>query len=161
MIVVCFDGSPDAEAAIDRAGELFPGRPATVLTVWETFTEILARSSGPGLGYGAVLAEAHEIDAAAEKAASELAEQGAERARRAGLDAKPRTVMRGVSIADTILTVADEVDASAIVVGTRGRGGIKSLVLGSVSNAVVHQADRPVVIVPGPTLVAERAARRG
>ena len=44
-------------------------------------------------------------------------------------------------------------DQPAIVVGQRGIGGAERTLLGSVSTAVVHHADRPVVVVP-----AERAA---
>jgi nucleotide-binding universal stress UspA family protein len=42
---------------------------------------------------------------------------------------------------------ASETSASAIVVGTRGRGGFKRAVLGSVSDYVVRNAPCPVVVV--------------
>jgi hypothetical protein len=34
MILLCYDGSSDAQCAIDRAGELLRGQPATILTLW-------------------------------------------------------------------------------------------------------------------------------
>jgi nucleotide-binding universal stress UspA family protein len=46
------------------------------------------------------------------------------------------------------------------VLGTRGLTGVKSLLLGSVSHAVLQHADRPVIIVPSPETARERAAHR-
>ena len=43
--------------------------------------------------------------------------------------------------------VAEEVSAEALVVGTRGRGGLKRAVLGSVSDHIVRNARCPVVVV--------------
>ena len=45
-----------------------------------------------------------------------------------------------------ILKRAKEVDASLIVMGTRGLGAIRRTILGSVSDYVVHHAHIPVVI---------------
>lgn len=41
MILLCYDGSEDARAAIEHAGHLLSGQPAIVLTVWEPFVEVL------------------------------------------------------------------------------------------------------------------------
>ncbi len=156
MIVIAYDGSLDAGAAIDQAGKLFPGAQATVLAVWVPFIETMART-GIGLAPGTVSFE--EIDAASAQAASERAAEGAERARAAGLDAEPRTCSQRLTIAGSILSEARELGADAIVVGTRGLTGIKSLLLGSVSHAVIQHADRPVIVVPSSETAAARAAR--
>jgi nucleotide-binding universal stress UspA family protein len=160
VILICYDGSEDAQAAIERAGELFAGESATVLTVWEPFMEVMART-GAGLGYGLDGAKIQEIDAAAAADAEKRAEEGATRAREAGLSAEPHVRPRANAVTDAILAEAEEVDAKAIVMGTRGLTRLKSLLLGSVSSAVTQHADRPVVVVPSPEIAAARAEARG
>ena len=159
MILICYDGSPDSRAAINSAGQLMPGETATVLTVWEPFLDILTRT-GAGMAYWPEGIDLEEIDAAAEQSARASADEGVEHARRAGLNPQPRTRARGATIAETILSEADEAKANAIVLGTCGLTGLKSLMLGSVSHAVVQHADRPVIIVPSPEITAKRAASR-
>lgn len=157
MILIAYDGSPDAQAAIDRAAELMKGQPVTVLTVWERLVDVVART-GAGMPMGEV--DYDRLDRSSEDQARERAEEGAGRARRAGLEPQARTRVRENSIAATILAQADEVGASAIVMGTRGLTGLKSLLLGSVSHAVLQHADRPVIVVPSPDVASERAAHR-
>src|SRR5436190_13114358 len=87
MILICYDGSEDAKAAIGLGGELLSGQPAIVLTVWEPFARVLARSpSGFGLAAG-VADDTEKIDAGAREQAHERAAEGAELARKAGFDA--------------------------------------------------------------------------
>lgn len=50
-----------------------------------------------------------------------------------------------------IVAYADEHDADLIVLGSRGRGAVTGTVLGSVSQAVVHDADRPVLVARAPS----------
>lgn len=158
MILLCYDGSPDAQAAIDHAGEMLSGQPAIVLTIWEPFVEVMARS-GTGFGLGAPM-NSEEIDADSEQAAVQRAQEGADRARRAGLDPQPRARASRGTVADTILSEAGEVGAGAIVMGTRGLTGLKSMLLGSVSHALIQHADRAVIVVPSAAVVAERTAHR-
>jgi nucleotide-binding universal stress UspA family protein len=155
MILLCYDGSADARAAIDHAGTLFSGQAATVLTVWERFAEVMARASY-GFGGYAGIENVGEIDAATEHAAQRQADAGAELARAAGLDASGRTCTRRGSVADGILQVADELDVTAIVAGSRGLTGLKSMMLGSVSHELIHHADRTVIVVPSAEIAVAR-----
>jgi nucleotide-binding universal stress UspA family protein len=156
MILASYDGSADARAAVDHIAQLMPGADVTVLTVWEPFQEALSRTGGMGLGAGAFFPDNGEIDAASEEAARATAREGAERAMAAGLVAEPRIALREDGIAGAILAVADQLEADAIVVGTRGLTGIRSLLLGSVSHALLQHADRSVIVVPSPAVAQER-----
>jgi nucleotide-binding universal stress UspA family protein len=49
--------------------------------------------------------------------------------------------------ADQILRVAEELDVGLIVMGSRGRGGLRRALMGSVSDAVVRHAHCPVLVV--------------
>lgn len=157
MILICYDGSADARAAIDRAGQLMPGSEATVLVIWETLVETMTRHGSLGVGGAMVGVYGDDgTDSALQKAALDTATDGAQRATAAGLVAQPRIVGRHDDIAADILAVADDADADVIVLGTRGLGSVKSLMLGSVSHAVLHHADRPVMIIPSPALAQLR-----
>jgi nucleotide-binding universal stress UspA family protein len=158
MILICYDGSVDADAAVDTAAALMPSQTATLLTVWEPFLEATMRY-GPGLELWPADIDHEQMDAAAEGAGAERAELGAERARQAGLDAQALTKPRGVTIAETIMEAAQSVSADLIVIGTRGLTGVKSMMLGSVSHAVLQHADRAVMIVPSEELAERRSAR--
>src|SRR5829696_706898 len=48
-----------------------------------------------------------------------------------------------------IVTLADEIDSGLIVVGSRGLGGVRRALMGSVSDSVVRHAHCPVLVVRG------------
>jgi nucleotide-binding universal stress UspA family protein len=50
--------------------------------------------------------------------------------------------------AEQIVELARARDAPLIVVGSRGHGAVAGALLGSVSSAIIHRADRPVLVVP-------------
>jgi nucleotide-binding universal stress UspA family protein len=158
MILLCYDGSADAQAAVDLAARTMPGAEATVVTIWETFLDAMARSNSMGAGWGLAMGyeDGGKIDQANQQAARDTADAGAARAREAGLLAKPRTAARHAGIAETILVEARELDADLIVVGTRGRGDVKSFLLGSVSHHLLQHADRAVAVVPSAALAEQR-----
>lgn len=155
MILICYDGSPDAKAALDKGARLVKGELATVLTIWEPFVNIVAHT--PTFGLGAAATDSEQIDEESRKSAEERAEEGVRLALEGGVEAAARVEPQGMTTtAQTILAVAEELDASAIVMGSRGLTGIKSLLLGSVSHAVIQHADRPVIVVPSPEVATRR-----
>jgi nucleotide-binding universal stress UspA family protein len=157
MILICFDGSADSRAAVERAAELFRDAPVRVLTIWEPFVELIARTARgfpPAVPSGA---DPVGIDEASRETAYEVAVEGAALATRLGMRAVAGSASRATTTARAILLQAEALDATAIVMGSRGLTGVKSLLLGSVSREVVRHADRPVVLVPSPQVAASRA----
>lgn len=125
MILICYDGSDDARAAIEYAGRLLQGQPATVLVVWRPFAAS-PPPPAPLVGF----AHMEEIDDASLKRAERNAAEGAKLAREAGLEARPRICSQETTTADAILSEAEVEDAQAIVMGSRGLTGLKSLLSG-------------------------------
>jgi nucleotide-binding universal stress UspA family protein len=159
MILLPYDGSADAQAAIDRVAQLAPGAEATVLTVWIPFLNVLA-GAGTGMGMGLTASygftESAQIDKDSRDAATATAAEGAQRATAAGLVCTPLAQTHDGDVANTILAVAADLDADVIAMGTRGLSAVKAFMLGSVSHAVVQHADRAVLVVPSPDLVGRR-----
>ncbi|MDQ2896001.1 MAG: universal stress protein [Actinomycetota bacterium] len=155
VILICYDGSADVQAAIERVGLLLPGAEATVLVIWEPWFDFMVRNNFTG-DFGWLTASEDDKRDPSQAAALRTAAEGAHRASAVGLLAQARTESRHGDIAAAILTAAADVDADLIVLGTRGRGGVKSLMLGSVSHAVLHHADRAVLVVPSAALAEQR-----
>jgi nucleotide-binding universal stress UspA family protein len=144
-ILICYDGSEHARAAIERAGELFEPGPAVVATVWSTLEEA-APSALLALPAGVVTEAVSDIDAATRDAAEAIAAEGAERAAAAGFDARPHVVSSSGAVFAALVACADELDATAIVLGSRGRSTLAATLLGSVSTGVLHHTERPVLV---------------
>ena len=93
---------------------------------------------------------AMRLDAEASKRGEQLAAEGAALAERAGLDAEPRALRSDAKPWAAISDCASELDASGVVAGSRGLSGLSAPFLGSVSYALVHHCQRPVLVVNMP-----------
>lgn len=146
-LLLCFDGSEDATRAIERAGVLFAGRRALVMTVWQAIADLDGFAwTGPTAGPVDLV----DLNRAAAADGRHVADEGVRVALAAGLKAEPLPVQATGSIWRTIVAIANRHDASAIVMGSRGLTGMRSMLLGSVSSAVVHHADRPTLVIRQP-----------
>src|SRR2546423_10890086 len=148
-LIVGYDGSPSAQRAIDEAGALLSRHEALIDVVWE-----------PGLGTALVevpeippapldVRAALETDKALYERARRVAERGAQLAEKAGLEAEPLVVADSVTVAETLVRLANERDAQGIVLGTDGIG-FTDVVLGSTTRGVIQHASCPVVVVREP-----------
>lgn len=147
-VLLCFDGSSDAEAAIRQAAELFADRPAVVLTIWEPMRTWVAYDPATILSAPLDSLASHALgtDEILEKLAQEQLERGVELARGAGFEAEGQLAVG--TPWQVICDVAQKLDVRAIVVGARGLSRVKSVLLGSVSFAVLTHARRPVLVIP-------------
>lgn len=145
-VLIAYDGSDSARKAIERAAEMFPGARAVVVTAWHSVGDA-AGAARAALPREVIDEAVHKLDEAAESVALETAEEGAEAARAGGLEARASAMRADQPVWGCIVQAADEHSALAVVVGSRGRSALRSAVLGSVSNGVVHHCRRPVVVV--------------
>jgi nucleotide-binding universal stress UspA family protein len=143
-IVIGVDGSEHAERALVWAAEQasLERRALTVLSASDPFgtNQSLYLASG-GIA-------SHEVLLAERDVRRSLVEGAAERVRATHPELEVRTQMPGTDARVALLEASN--DAAMIVVGSRGRGPVASLLLGSVSVAVSRLARCPVVVVrPG------------
>jgi nucleotide-binding universal stress UspA family protein len=142
-ILICYDGSQGAEHSFHAAAALLAGRKAIVADIGPVLTGAESYAAvTPGINIA--LLEQENLTAA-----MELAERGAELARRAGFDAEARAELSEPTW-EGIVDLANEIDAAVIVIGSRGLKGVREHLEGSVSHQVAEQSRRPVLIVTPP-----------
>ena len=149
-ILVAFDGSDTAQAAGEAAARLFPTHRLVVTSVWEPGLAIAMSSTTDMTGVGYVAPSAEEmatIDRAQRDHATDAAETGARLARELGATADANPIADEGKIGETLTALADQLDADAIVVGSRGLGRFKAGLFGSTSRDVLGNTTRPVVVV--------------
>jgi nucleotide-binding universal stress UspA family protein len=146
-LLIGYDGSEHAKHAISSAAHLLAVKEALVVTVWQPTADLGAFA---WYGAGPNMANFAELDRAGAEAGGRVAEEGARIARDAGLHAEPLAIEATPPVWKTIVETADLHDAAVIVMGSRGLTGLRSMLLGSVSNAVVHHSDRPTLVIHHP-----------
>ena len=162
-LLIAFDGSPAAAAAVRAAGALFPGARGTVLTIHEpapsaaTTFRVGGALMSPELVERNLIALEQELVADAEAAAAE----GVRLAEAAGLSVEPAVATGPRHPWEPILAAAGERNADVVICGTRGQGAVTRSVLGSTSSSLLHHAETAVLVVPetdvppdGPALIA-------
>ena len=135
-IVVGVDGSPHGEAALEFAAEeaALRGARLRVVCAWEFPMVVAPMGVYPAESFEGLR---DDVQALVQASVARVAE------------IQPLVACEGVTSegqpAAVLLKEAE--DADMIVVGSRGRGSVASLLLGSVSQEVVHHASCPVVVV--------------
>jgi nucleotide-binding universal stress UspA family protein len=140
-VLLCYDGFEPSRHAIAAAAGLLTEKRAVVLNVGPL--EVVAEA------YAAAGSGAADTSIAASEQAAAVAEAGAAEARRVGFRAESRSEV-DTPVWRAIVDVADELDASVIVLGSEGLTGLREVLEGSVSHAVAAHAGRPVLVVTRP-----------
>jgi nucleotide-binding universal stress UspA family protein len=136
-ILLATDGSEEAalaaQTAVDMAGK--------------TGSELYTVHVGPAMPiplYPYVPEE--EEPAQLEQEARSLLDEQVEEIRAAGGSVAQAHLRMGRPD-EEILALAEQLPASLIVIGSRGRGGVRRALMGSVSDSVVRHAHCPVLVV--------------
>jgi nucleotide-binding universal stress UspA family protein len=144
--LIAIDGSEQAAGAAGFLGRL-PLEAGTAVALVGVVERPRFPSTAPAFASGLVRDAIEQIVAERTAALTATLERTAAPFERQGTPVTRRVAV-GYPIHE-ILRAADADDADLIVVGARGLGGVKRLLLGSVSEAVLRDADRPVLIVRG------------
>jgi nucleotide-binding universal stress UspA family protein len=149
-VLVAYDGSDEAVAALRNAVTLFPLRTLIVVSVWEPgLATAMASLSGvaPGAPSSEMIADINRVE---RDLAAGVADAGASLARELGATADPIAITDEADVAAAITSEADRHDVCAISVGSRGLGRVKAPLLGSTSQALLRHTRHPVVVVRAP-----------
>ena len=152
-VVIAYDGSNAARHAIVSSAKVIGSCRVLVVTVWE---EGLAYAGPMSPTEGLVASPmiepsvALEVDRSVHARAERVSQEGAALARTVGLDAQPLAVADEGSIAGTLLNLTRQEHAVAVVVGSRGLGGIRARLEGSTSTRLLKHSACPVIVVHEP-----------
>ena len=140
-VVLAIDGSGEARLAAEAAAELSArtGSPVHVIYVMPSPERLFGPHSYSGEIKRSLIEQARAD-------ARRFLEERAEGVR-AGGGAVAQTYLGTGRPDEEIVELAEEVDAAVVVTGSRGLGGIRRSLLGSVSDSVVRHAHCPVLVI--------------
>lgn len=155
-VLVAYDGSPAAIAAIEVGARLVPSARATVGYLWTPpfASAPLRQRLSLVADTAAELADLLEREGFAE--ADRLARTGVVQAEAAGWTAEPAVRRSFGGDGYRFAALAEEVEADLLLVGTRGLTG-PGAILDSFTDLLVHHSTRPVLVVPYPLLADDRS----
>jgi nucleotide-binding universal stress UspA family protein len=146
-ILIAYDGSDNAKHAIAVAGAVLAAHPALVATIWESVWTMAYRHPMPG-DFGITQDVVEEIDSVRSRPPRRPPGRASgSRAKRVSPPSPSRTAATTASTRRSSTSHHDRA-AHVVVVGTRGRSRVRTMLLGSVSYGVVHHCRRPVLTVP-------------
>jgi nucleotide-binding universal stress UspA family protein len=141
-VLLCTDGSELARAALERGIRAVGAYDRAVVAMAVDLTQPVD-IVGAGMAAGMMSpAEAARVDEARVTAAGQVL---ADTASHLGLTDAEATVVYGPA-GPALCDLAEALPATVIVLGTRGHGGVRRAVLGSVSDYVIRNAPCPVVV---------------
>src|SRR5215831_11839260 len=111
-LLICYDGSHSARAAVDRVARLFAGREAVVACYWQPFAQSSGRFATQILE---LVQDPNTINEREERFAKEIAAEGAALVRAGGMAAHEVASKVDGPIEEAILAHAEAIDAAAIV----------------------------------------------
>jgi nucleotide-binding universal stress UspA family protein len=144
-VVLCTDGSDASTRALREGLAVVRDGEVVLVTVIDPADPMLV--TGTGFAGGTLSEEEYEQHEQQLQNEGQAVVDAVTSA--LGVDVAKTAVLRGAA-GPAICQFADDQDASVIVMGTRGNGGIKRALLGSVADHVVRNAPCPVVVVGNP-----------
>jgi len=145
-ILIGVDGSELARRAAGRAVDVLgTGHDITVVEVVRPMSPIVAVPSGAIAGVAVVGDQVEAIEESNRSRAREAETDLAATTRELGIEASTRVVIGDPGT--ELCRLAADGSFDVLVVGSHGSGFLKRVLLGSVSNHVLHHAPCPVLVV--------------
>ena len=144
-ILVTTDGSENANRAVDAA-TILAKQNGSELIIVHVVSEAVPAQYSP-IGINAPAADYTNYFQTIEEAGKKIIDQAVQKAKAQGIKVRGETFRTISSTVESIVEAAEKEHADLIVVGTRGLGGFKKLLMGSVSSGIVSHANCSVLIV--------------